>query len=111
MGTSQLDEKAIFDVARKIDCQEVRLQYLRQVCGDDKALLDRVAALARIHDQQGRFLETPHANVSATLDFPPIAERPGTQIGPYKLIEEIGEGAWAWSIWPPRRNPSGARWP
>ncbi len=92
MGTSQLDEKAIFDVARKIDCQEVRLQYLRQVCGDDKALLDRVAALARIHDQQGRFLETPHANVSATLDFPPIAERPGTQIGPYKLIEEIGEG-------------------
>ena len=24
--------------------------------------------------------------------LPPIAERPGTQIGPYKLLEEIGEG-------------------
>ena len=24
--------------------------------------------------------------------LPPIAERPGTQIGPYKLLQEIGEG-------------------
>src|SRR5207247_4232073 len=29
--------------------------------------------------------------VAATLDEP-IAERPGTVIGPYKLMEQIGEG-------------------
>ena len=29
---------------------------------------------------------------AATIDFPPAAERPGTQIGPYKLLEQIGEG-------------------
>jgi hypothetical protein len=28
------------------------------------------------------------------------AERPGTEIGPYKLLEQIGEGAWAWYSWP-----------
>ena len=29
--------------------------------------------------------------VAATLDHPPL-EHPGTQIGPYKLLEQIGEG-------------------
>jgi hypothetical protein len=30
--------------------------------------------------------------VAATIDLPPLTERPGTQIGPYKLVEENGEG-------------------
>ncbi len=30
--------------------------------------------------------------VDATDDYAPIAERPGTVIGPYKLMEQIGEG-------------------
>ena len=29
---------------------------------------------------------------AATIDHLPVAERPGTQIGPYKLHQEIGEG-------------------
>ena len=34
----------------------------------------------------------PRRALLATIDFPPVAERPGTQIGPYKLLEQIGEG-------------------
>ena len=34
----------------------------------------------------------PPPGLAATLDVSPIAERPGTTIGPYKLLEEIGDG-------------------
>ena len=88
----QLDEKAIFDVAPKIGSQEARLQYLQQVCGNDKVLLDRVVALTRMHDQQPSFLETPLAHGHATSAASASAEGPGTQIGPYELLEKIGEG-------------------
>ncbi len=55
MTNNQLDEKAIFDVARKIESPEVRLQYLKQICGNNDRLLERVVALARIHDQTAQF--------------------------------------------------------
>jgi hypothetical protein len=92
MGKQQLNEKAIFDVARKIESPAVRLQYLQQICGDDKRLLEHVVALAHIHDQQRSFLETSSPHVNDTTDVTPPLERPGTQIGPYKLLEQIGEG-------------------
>ena len=31
--------------------------------------------------------------------------RPGAQIGPYKLLEQIGEGGWASSTWPSSSEP------
>ena len=42
MTDGRLDEKAIFDVARKIDSEEVRTEYLKQVCGGDQGLFDAV---------------------------------------------------------------------
>ncbi len=41
----------------------------------------------------GRFLEQPAIIGDATGDGEPtIRERPGTVIGPYKLLQQIGEG-------------------
>src|SRR5205814_8678646 len=40
----------------------------------------------------GGFLERPAAHLVATVEEPPVAERPGTVIGPYKLWQQIGEG-------------------
>jgi serine/threonine protein kinase len=37
-------------------------------------------------------LQEPSAGPAATIDEPEITERPGTVIGPYKLLEQIGEG-------------------
>ena len=65
---------------------------MKQACGENQSLYDRIVSLLRAHDEEPQFLETPPANVSATIDFHPIAERLGTQIGPYKLHQEIGEG-------------------
>src|SRR5207253_144584 len=41
--------------------------------------------------QAGSFLESPAPAPAVTLDDP-ITERPGTAIGPYKLLQQIGEG-------------------
>ncbi|WP_165250275.1 serine/threonine-protein kinase [Paludisphaera soli] len=90
MNTVQLDEEAIFDVARKIADREARAAYLAQVCGGDAALARRVERLVRVGEQEADFLVAPACDV--TVDMPAEAERPGVMVGPYKLLEPIGEG-------------------
>jgi len=43
MRVQPLDEEAIFKVACGIESPEVRQDYLKQACGEDAALFDRVA--------------------------------------------------------------------
>jgi len=49
------------------------------------------ARLLSAYDEQPSYLAGPVCGLVATVDSP-IAERPGTLIGPYKLLEQIGEG-------------------
>ena len=91
MNVMQLDEEAIFHVARKIADREVRAAYLEQVCGSDAALRRRVERLLRACEQEASFLEVPACDADGR-HAPIPAERPGTVIGPYKLMEQIGEG-------------------
>src|SRR4051812_37941395 len=73
-----------------------RAAYLDEVAGDDTALRVRVEALLAAHDNPDSFLQQPQAEFGATVDLfpaePPLAERAGTLVGPYKLLEQIGEG-------------------
>jgi serine/threonine protein kinase/WD40 repeat protein len=95
MSGKVLDEKAIFNIARTIESPEARAQYLRQACAGDAQLIERVQTLLRGYEEQASFLESPPApgfEGAPTIDLPPIAERPGTVIGPYKLLQQIGEG-------------------
>ena len=46
----------------------------------------------RAHDTADSFLQQHGSGSEATGDYHPIAERPGTTVGPYKLMEQIGEG-------------------
>jgi eukaryotic-like serine/threonine-protein kinase len=80
-----------------------REEYLASACGDDAALRKEVEALLRAHDGAAKFLASPTAgsladsaptadsSAAATLAAP-IREGPGTRIGPYKLLQLIGEG-------------------
>ena len=88
MAETQVDEQAIFEVARKIDSREARQAYLQQVCGGDVDLNQRVVALLRAYKESASFLESPPLELGTS----PTAECPGTVIGPYKLREKIGEG-------------------
>jgi serine/threonine protein kinase/tetratricopeptide (TPR) repeat protein len=51
----------------------------------------QIEGLLDMHAQLGSFLEAPAPSLVATVDDP-VRERPGTVIGPYKLLEQIGEG-------------------
>src|SRR5437879_691297 len=65
--------------------------YLNEACADDAALRDRVQNLLVAHRDAGSFLQPAGAGLMATIDEP-FSERPGTVIGPYKLLQQIGEG-------------------
>jgi serine/threonine protein kinase len=89
--------KAIFDRAVEIESPDERLHYLVRECGNDAELRERIDALLSAYEQAGSFLEKPamgqrpHA-LEATTGYRPITESAGTQIGPYKLLQQIGEG-------------------
>jgi eukaryotic-like serine/threonine-protein kinase len=85
---SRSEERLIFDAARHIAAPDARRAYLEQACHDDADLSARVAALLRAHDDGGGFLLSP----AVPLGSNGLNESPGAQIGPYKLVEQIGEG-------------------
>ena len=64
---------------------------LAELAGDDEELRRRVALLLAAHRNAGSFLDSPAPGLGRTVDQP-IHEGPGTVIGPYKLLEQIGEG-------------------
>jgi tetratricopeptide (TPR) repeat protein len=64
---------------------------LLELAGDDDEVRHRVELLLAAHRQGGSFLASPAAALGITVDDP-ITERPGTVIGPYKLLQQIGEG-------------------
>src|SRR5207237_3027258 len=83
--------------------------HLDEACAGDLALRRRVEALLQAHDAAGSFLHPPAAEGEATSDVPPgrwidpalgrglpttpqLTEGPGSRIGPYKLLQELGEG-------------------
>jgi hypothetical protein len=88
-----MSERSIFMEALEFDDPQERAAYLGWACGGDPRLRERVEALLRSHRSGGRFVldRVPAADLSVTADVPPAAAHPGTVIGPYKLLEPIGE--------------------
>jgi eukaryotic-like serine/threonine-protein kinase len=93
MTASRPDNEAIFHAARDIPVPDRRRQYVREACGGDEARIAHIAALLQAAGRPDSLLDHPAAGIpGATIDFQPTAERPGTIIGPYKLLQQIGEG-------------------
>jgi serine/threonine protein kinase len=88
MKTEHERLKEILAEAAGIDTPEARATYLDAVCQGDADLRQRVTALLAAHDRAGDFL----AHSVVPPEAPPASEGPGTVIGRYKLLEEIGEG-------------------
>jgi WD40 repeat protein len=86
-----MNESAIFKAAVKLS-PEQRPNFLEAACGGDPRLQEEVDALLREHDGIGSFISRPAVPASPTEFFRPLAESPGTLIGRYKLLEQIGEG-------------------
>ena len=82
----------IFLQALEIGGPDDRLAYLQSACGGREELKSQVESLLSASEKAGSFLESPACPPVDSIDLPAIAEGPGSVIGPYKLLEQIGEG-------------------
>src|SRR5512135_1866591 len=84
-------EETIFEAALGLPPDQ-RGAYLDKQCKGDAELRERVEGLLRAHDRAGEFLERPASPPpQKTIVVTPISEKPGDRIGPYKLLQELGE--------------------
>jgi serine/threonine protein kinase/tetratricopeptide (TPR) repeat protein len=66
--------------------------YLDQACAGDEELRRQAALLLKAHAESAGPLEQRAVGRDWTAPYAAPTERPGTIIGPYKLLEQIGEG-------------------
>src|SRR5262249_54563364 len=85
--------ESLFWSALAVPSLEERARYLDQVCGDDQQLRGQLEELLAAYPKVEHFLESPACGAAvAPVDEQAVSEGPGTVIGPYKLLEQIGEG-------------------
>src|SRR5262245_16122141 len=92
MGAPLDDIRSIFGKALELRSPAERVAYVAEACGQDPQLRAEVEALLQAHGAAGSFLQERGPFPATTAAESPLAEGPGTAIGPYKLLEEIGAG-------------------
>ncbi len=92
MNATSPDVKSIFGRALEMESAAERSAFLSAACAADPALCAEVEDLLRAMEGAGDFMNRPAATGSVTIAHAPILEGPGTRIGPYKLLQQIGEG-------------------
>jgi serine/threonine protein kinase len=88
-------ERTIFIEALDRSDPAERAAFLEQACEGDPELRRKVERLLEAIDSAGSFMASPAATLELGAiagGLAPILEGPGTRIGPYKLLESIGEG-------------------
>jgi hypothetical protein len=84
--------REVFQVAVEQHAASQWDAYLDQACAGDMELRHKVALLLKAHAEGGSLVDQVAPDMDRTRQYQPIAEGPGTVIGPYKLMEQIGEG-------------------
>jgi serine/threonine protein kinase/tetratricopeptide (TPR) repeat protein len=105
MHVAQSQAKSIFGQALAIDTAQERAAFLDQACAGDQSLRAELESLLAALDQAGGdFLKQPALALGATADLEPegagektagiltCRDSVGDWIGPYRLLEQIGEG-------------------
>ena len=115
-----MSERDLFIAALDRDDPVERDAYLAQACGSDADLRRRVERLLRLHKDAGSFLEQQAVAPGETVDPHPAepptgpehakaqgirgaeptppAEAAGTRLGPYMLLQKLGEGGMG-AVW------------
>jgi hypothetical protein len=106
--------ESIFFAALEKGTPEARAAYLDEACGRGSELRGCVERLLQAHPKVGDFLQAQPGPVP-TVDDRPLTEDPGTRIGQYKLLQQIGEGGMGVVYMAeqeePVRRPAGSSWP
>ena len=92
-----MNEQELIDAAMGLTDSAERSRYLSKACGSDESLRCHIEGLLAIKRQlgdiQGTSLSSSVAHHEAVIN-----ERPGMVIGPYKLLELIGDGGMG-TVW------------
>jgi serine/threonine protein kinase/tetratricopeptide (TPR) repeat protein len=88
--SDQRTAKDVFAQALERPASE-RPAFVAQACGRDEALRAKVMRLLVTHEQGSDFLSSP-TELLAPGRRDPLVEDAGARIGPYKLLQKIGEG-------------------
>src|SRR5262245_40761880 len=87
--------RELFLAALKVPAGE-RDAFLQMSCPEADDLRERVMLLIRAHEELGSIALPAEANIGPTDQ--PTADDPATIIGPYKLLQQIGEGGMG-TVW------------
>ncbi len=85
-----MNEETLFQLALEQPADK-RAAFLEQHCAADD-LRQRVLVLLHAHDNPGDFLGQGPVPGGTTVDQHRLGEGPGSRVGPYKLLQRIGEG-------------------
>src|SRR5262249_41857786 len=91
MNTEPNNAKEIFLTAAEFVVEAERAAYVQAACGEDASLRREVDELLCHHAKLGAFLQSP-ADAAGLSLWESNIERPGMVVGPYKLMEQTGEG-------------------
>lgn len=91
--------REIFAAAIKIEPEEERSRYLDEACDGDAAMRAEIDGLIQAHHDAGSFFTDGNEEIfGGTVATGHKETHLGTQIGPYKLLQQIGEGGMG-SVW------------
>src|SRR5258708_17432613 len=92
-GIPPVTERSLFLDLLEMDDPAQRSAYLEQACAGSPELRSQVEQLLSAHDMAGKFMERPATDlIEIEGGESRVSEGPGSIIGSYKLLEQIGEG-------------------
>src|SRR5436305_1828445 len=97
--------EAVFFAALERGSPRDRAAYLDEACAGDPDLRRRAERMLAAQARAGSFLEQPAGGPAADAAERPAGEAPGTVVGPYKLLEQIGEGGFGVVFMAEQREP------
>ena len=93
MNSKHSNDLTLFNEALEIAAPEARAAYLDRACGDDAALRRKIDSLLAAYEKASDRFEDLDGNVPTLVsETPGDLEGPGSVIGRYKLLQQIGEG-------------------
>jgi serine/threonine protein kinase/WD40 repeat protein len=98
MSDAESPAESIYFAALAKESPQERAAYLDAACGADADLRRHVERLLQAQPKVGTFLQGVAGPPEVTVTHAEVQETAGAVIGPYKLVEQIGEGGMG-TVW------------